>query len=429
MLDRVHLAVKATLAAVVAWLVARYGLGHPNPYWAPLAAVTATHPTVAHSVSEAVRYALAFGLGVGLATLISESVGPNVYGIAAVVFVSLLLASWGRLGQQRFEIPFAAVFVLLIGGSQVVTYATPRTADIVIGLPIGVIVNLTVFPPLHLRPATESLQRLRADLAALLEDMAYSLTQDWPPRRPTWLARARAMNEVLDQARRSVQRASESVQWNPRSWVGRGDYRMPRRAVVALNGLEHIAAAVRSIARTLSDAAQGSQTSDEAEQETKEEAGEAAASYSPLALQEEFRPVFADLLRRVAQLVRDHATPESPQVDRTVLDHTRDELRRLRQAVAEHEHTPRESWYAEGDLVIEMERILGELSDTSHTMRSTSRHGPPDPRQPRGPRWRFLVSGVGWGGADVAQSGLSVVFDGEIPEGDHADWAAVFDDG
>lgn len=387
MLDRVHLAVKATLAAVLAWLVARYGLGHVNPYWAPLAAVTATHPTVAHSVAEAVRYAGAFGLGVGLAILISQSVGANVYGIAAVVFGSLLLASWARLGQQRFEIPFAAVFVLLIGGGQVVTYATPRIADIAIGLPIGVIINLTVLPPLHLRPAAESLQRLREGLAALLEDMAYALTQDWPPRRPTWLARARAMNEVLDQARRSVQRASESVQWNPRSWVGRGDHRMPRRAVVALNGLEHIAAAVRSIARTLSDAAQGSQTSDEAQpqqetpqdtpQDTPQETGEAVASYSPLALQKEFRPAFADLLRRVAQLVRDHATPESPQADRTALDHTRGELRRLRHAVAEHAHTPRESWYAEGDLVIEMERILGELSDTTHTMRSTRRHGTP----------------------------------------------------
>lgn len=381
MLDRVHVAVKATLAAVVAWLVARYGLGHVNPYWAPLAALTATHPTVAHSVAEGMRYALAFGLGVGLATLISESVGPNVYGIAAVVFVSLLLASWGRLGQHRLEIPFAAVFVLLIGGGQVVSYATPRIADIAIGLPIGVLVNLTVLPPLHLRPAAESLQRLRADLAALLEDMAYSLTQDWPPRRPTWLTRARAMNEVLDQARRSVQRASESVQWNPRSWLqprGLGDRRLPRRAVVALNGLEHIAAAVRSIARTLSDAAQGSQTSDEAEPKQAAEQQEAAGgSYSPLALQEDFRPAFADLLRRVAQLVRDHATPESPQADLTTLNHTRDELRRLRHAVAEHEHTPRESWYAEGDLVIEMERILGELSDTTHTMRSANRHGPP----------------------------------------------------
>lgn len=377
-LDRVHVAIKATLAAVLAWLVTRYGLGHVNPYWAPLAALTATHPTVAHSVAEGMRYALAFGLGVGLAVAISESVGPNVYGIAAVVFVSLLPASWGRLGQHRLEIPFAAVFVLLIGGGQVVSYATPRIADIAIGLPIGVIVNLTVLPPLHLRPAAESLQRLRADLAALLEDMAYSLTQDWPPRRPTWLTRARAMNEVLDQARRSVQRASESVQWNPRSWLhprDTRDHRLPRRAVVALNGLEHIAAAVRSIARTLSDAAQGPATSHETQPEPKAEQDAAGGSYSPLALQEDFRPAFADLLRRVAQLVRDHATPESPQADLTTLDHTRDELRRLHHAVAEHEHTPRESWYAEGDLVIEMERILGELSDT--TMRSASRHGPP----------------------------------------------------
>lgn len=76
----------------------------------------------------------------------SARIGPNAAGIAVVVFVSLLLGSWRRLGAHAVEIPFAGVFVLLIGGHSVLGYITPWLVDIAAVYPVGVIINLTVLP-------------------------------------------------------------------------------------------------------------------------------------------------------------------------------------------------------------------------------------------------------------------------------------------
>src|SRR5580692_9343998 len=50
--DQVRLAVKAAIAAVGAWALARYAVGPPDPYFAPLAALLGVYPTVARSLRE-----------------------------------------------------------------------------------------------------------------------------------------------------------------------------------------------------------------------------------------------------------------------------------------------------------------------------------------------------------------------------------------
>src|SRR5207302_772639 len=50
--DQVRLAVKAAIAAVGAWALARYAVGQPDPYFAPLAAFLGVYPTVARSLRK-----------------------------------------------------------------------------------------------------------------------------------------------------------------------------------------------------------------------------------------------------------------------------------------------------------------------------------------------------------------------------------------
>ena len=65
--DQVRLAVKAAIAAVGAWALARYAVGQPDPYFALLAALLGVYPTVARSLREGVRYVAGFLLGAALA--------------------------------------------------------------------------------------------------------------------------------------------------------------------------------------------------------------------------------------------------------------------------------------------------------------------------------------------------------------------------
>lgn len=343
--DRVHLAIKATLAASLAYAIARYGVGHPSPSLAPLAALIVIHPTVLSGIRESLQYLGGVLLGIGTGIAAALAVGPNTYGIAFVVLLSLLLGSWGKLGQQGIEVPFLGIFVLLFGGNDILAYVPPRLVDVAIGLPVGVLLNVLVFPPLHLRPASYTLQRLREDITSLIDDIADGIDADWPPSNPDWIHRSLQLEPVIDRARGSVNRAFESVRWNPRAAGGR--YETPRRAEAALNGLEHITVSVRGIARTASEAATGGDV--------------------PVSLEEGFRRQYAALLRMVRDMVEEYGTPERQVPESSTIADTHDALLRLQDEVARREHGRRTAWFAEGHLLVDLDRIVRDLADARDT--------------------------------------------------------------
>ena len=88
--DQVRLAFKGAIAAVGAWALARYAVGQPDPYFAPLAALLGVYPTVARSLREGVRYVAGFLLGAGLAIPVGMLLGPGIAGIAVVVIAGVL---------------------------------------------------------------------------------------------------------------------------------------------------------------------------------------------------------------------------------------------------------------------------------------------------------------------------------------------------
>ena len=53
---RGRLAAKCALAAVAAWVLARYAAGQHDPYFAPLAALAGVSPTVARSLRDGIQY-------------------------------------------------------------------------------------------------------------------------------------------------------------------------------------------------------------------------------------------------------------------------------------------------------------------------------------------------------------------------------------
>src|ERR1700730_76346 len=80
--DQVRLAVKAAIAAVAAWALARDAFGQPDPYFGPLAALLGVYPTVPRSLRESVRYVAGFLLGAALAIPVGMLLGPGLAGIA-----------------------------------------------------------------------------------------------------------------------------------------------------------------------------------------------------------------------------------------------------------------------------------------------------------------------------------------------------------
>ncbi|MGI5416435.1 FUSC family protein [Actinomadura luteofluorescens] len=253
--ERAKLTLKAVLAAVTAWLVAKYVFGEPQPYFAPLAALLGVYPTVVRSVRESLAYGGGFVIGAALAIPVGLLVGPNIAGIALVVVLAMMASGWRRLGEQASQVPFTALFALLLGGHEVAGYTLPRLADVAVGLVVGLAVNAAVFPPLYLRRGEYAVREMRETLADALGTLAEDVVEpaEWSS---LWQERESRLVNVQEQARYAVEQGEASLRANPRAKLN--GYRLRWRDVPGqwaaprlMTTLDHATAYSRSIAATL----------------------------------------------------------------------------------------------------------------------------------------------------------------------------------
>jgi uncharacterized membrane protein YgaE (UPF0421/DUF939 family) len=215
---RFHLAVKAALAAGLAWSAAHAipGAAHEYPYYAPVGALLSLYPTVAGSVKTALQTLAGLFLGVGLAWLMMLWATPSALSVAVLVCLGVLLAGIPRLGTGKDWVPTAALFVLLVGGPDAESYSTGYLVQTALGAAVGILVNFTVFPPLHFNAAVNQLERLRNNLAEQLEQMTQALVEPWPPEHQDWSRHGEHLATLAAQAREAVQHAAQSSKANPR---------------------------------------------------------------------------------------------------------------------------------------------------------------------------------------------------------------------
>ena len=240
---------KGAIAAVVAWVLAKYAAGQPDPYFAPLAALLGVYTTVARSLRESMQYVAGFVLGAALAVPVGLLLGPGTAGIAVIVLAGMLIASWRRLGNQSAQVTFTGLFVLLLGGHQPLHYVTHRVSEAAIGVVTGLVINIAVFPPLQLRPAEYAVRQWGNGIADALDFLADAATapgesgQRWPEYDDGLFASAQ-------QARSAAGHARESLRWNPRASVSR---RVPRPDTATLGALEALTTRTRAVAGSLID--------------------------------------------------------------------------------------------------------------------------------------------------------------------------------
>ena len=225
---RLLLAIKTSLAAVIAWYLAPLipFAEDQYTYYAPLGALVTMHPTIARSaaVGMQVLLGLAVGIGLGMCGVAGLRLGlPGGLVLGVVIGVGVLLGGLRLLGAGGDWAALAALFVLLTGGSDPEGFSISYLGTVAFGVIVGIAVNLIVVPPLYLRQAGERLSAFRDTVTGLLTDAADAVAADRiePDRFTSAL-------ESLDEARAAVtvevDEADESARANPRR-RGHGDER------------------------------------------------------------------------------------------------------------------------------------------------------------------------------------------------------------
>lgn len=286
---RVPRAVKAALAAVLAWLVVQPlgGAADEYPYYAPLGAVIAVSTTVADSLRESLQSVASILIGAALAVTVGMAL-PNVLAIAVVVLVGTLVAGWWRLGEVSSWVPISALFVLVIGSSNLTDFVVGYVFLTGLGAAVGVGVN-AVLPPMPLVPGDREITALRTSLADQLDDLADALGHEELLTRDDWLQRhhdvrtkARSMNRIVIQTTQA-----RRVNWRARGLRDRAD-----RQAEHARALERLSLVVDDLAGLLAEL---------------EHADRAAVALGP-----QLRRPAADAMSAVATMLRDRDEDDEP---------------------------------------------------------------------------------------------------------------------
>jgi hypothetical protein len=210
-------AVKAALAAFLAWLAAGWWLQAPVAFVAPWVAIVLVESTVYRSIAHGLQQLAAIATGTVVATAVALALNSTLLAMAVVLPATVLLGNWRPLGSQGIYAATGALFVLT-GPSVGFATSAARIGEAVFGALVGIAVNALIRPPTYLRSPSAALHDAAEEARAVMEDVADGLDgAEWDAARAgVWHERALHVSRLVDQARSALGWSRESLRVNPR---------------------------------------------------------------------------------------------------------------------------------------------------------------------------------------------------------------------
>jgi uncharacterized membrane protein YccC len=236
---------KTAAAAVIAWALAVQVFGIAQPFLAPWAALLTVHATVYGTVRRGVQQVGASVVGVLLAFAAGEAFGTSAISIGLVVVAGLLVGSLKAQRTQATTAAATALVVLTTGYSDDSGMLAARLLDTGIGIAVGLLVNLLVWPPLRDRSAAHQIGLIDDRIGELLCEVATSLRDGREPAADDWIARTDELDSDIDEGWNVLGQARESARLNPRRAV-------PRRMEAAADYEELLRRLGQAVAETRS---------------------------------------------------------------------------------------------------------------------------------------------------------------------------------
>jgi uncharacterized membrane protein YccC len=338
---------KTVLAAVLAWVLAVDVLHLAQAFMAPWAALLTVQGTVFGTARGGVQQAGASVLGVLIAYAAWHLMGLSIASVTLAVLAGLLAGSVRGVRAQTTTAA-TAVVLLTTGYLNNGEMLAARLEDTGIGIAVGLLVNLVVWPPLRDRGAARQIDAIDDRVGELLTHMAQQL-RGGSSDIDGWIARTDELDSDVDRAWGVLGEARESGRFNPRrATAGRMD--AAEGFVPILNRLAQAIAETRSMARTI------------------------RVARAPEEWDCSFREPWLDLLTRSGTAVAG--------ADRTALAAARADLT----AVADRLHVDelRGHWPVYGALLVNLRNILDALDEVAEAQPVQVPPSPLTPRQPVG---------------------------------------------
>lgn len=235
------------VAVLVSWLIAKHGLGHTSPFFAPVTAILCLGLTYGQRLRRIAEVTVGVAIGVLVGDLVVLVLGSGAWQMALVVVVAMSLAVVLSSGQLLvIQAGVQSVFIVALVADQ--SAALSRWLDAVVGGVVALVIGAVAPTSPVRRPRQEAARTVR-DVSATLRDVVAALRHRDPVGAEAALDQARAMEGQLVELRTA---ASEGVAVVRQSPLLRGHAPMAQAASELVVPLDRCVRNLRVLARRAS---------------------------------------------------------------------------------------------------------------------------------------------------------------------------------
>jgi uncharacterized membrane protein YgaE (UPF0421/DUF939 family) len=207
--------VQAGIAVAGAWAVAKWLLGHPSPFFAPVSAVIALGTSYHQRGRRAFELVAAVTLGIAAADLLASQLGPGVAQLGLAVFIAIGLGVFfgtSQLFVNQVAVSAVLVFTVSTAGQG---FSFARALDALTGGIVALLVAAVILPDDPLRILRDAAKPVLEELAGALEDVAAALRTRDMDRAETALVRARGIDDLGNRLYDATLESRETTRISP----------------------------------------------------------------------------------------------------------------------------------------------------------------------------------------------------------------------
>jgi uncharacterized membrane protein YgaE (UPF0421/DUF939 family) len=211
--NRAFFIVQCALAAGVAWALARYVVGHQQPFFAPVAAMVCLGFSFGQRLRRVAEVMVGVAVGVGVGDLFVRFFGTGVVQIVFVIALAMsvaVLLGAGTLMTTQAGVQAAIVTTLLPDPGA----GFSRWLDAALGGAVA-LAAATIAPAAAIRRPRQQASGVLNELAAILIETAEGLRDSDEDAVTDALRRARASETMLDELRSAADEGVAVVRLSP----------------------------------------------------------------------------------------------------------------------------------------------------------------------------------------------------------------------
>ncbi|MEJ5927724.1 FUSC family protein [Corynebacterium sp. H128] len=237
--------VQLGLAAGLSYWIGVHLIGHPQPFFAPMATIIVLSATGGDRMRRAFELVLGVGIGVGLGDLLINYFGAGVWQIAVGVVISVtavMFVDKGVLAANQAAFASVLIATILPPGT---SGGMDRMVDAFIGGVVGIVV-MALLPQSPLKGGRREIARILGLTSAVLADVADAMDHGDSKQLAAALQKARGTQGAINNMINTANSSREVVNASPLMWKRRRELRSILRV---LNPVDNAMRNTRVLAR------------------------------------------------------------------------------------------------------------------------------------------------------------------------------------